>query len=437
MELPGLRLQFLDFSNGAKPTADDLSKVLLRLIFSNEWEEVRQNGELLWSVERELYVDGDQIWIPRLLATKNRNDRYNSTRRNVLKCVSLLDNCIIISRDEGQLSLEEAPKSLPASQDDMITVRPSHSILQPMKISAGGSFYISAGTLSSNGKHAFFLSESLSSTLTIPTHWVLPFACSTPSSVGSYLASFAGHALAKHLIAGMNSGSQVIAHEVPPFLVDPLVASCESQGVWLLRTTCTAAKDIRGDVLYIHPRISVRRVKTMLPNSISRFIDFSMPGTIGHDVGNMISSGINQHYKIVTRDDVFDQKVTKNHSADFPELAGLQHLASTMRASEHVMDEVTLGDISNSASAHPPGEVLSWTEDATVKITNVDAYYKFKADRTYLFFGLSGQLGKSLCTWMVRHGARHVVLTSRRPEVDKPWVKEMESLGAVVKFMSK
>lgn len=435
--MPQLRLQFLDFSNGAKPTADVLSEVLLRLIMSNDWDEARQSGELLWSVERELYVEGDQVLIPRLRATNDRNDRYNSTRRDILKHVSLADTCITISRDQAQYSLEEGSNSLPTIQEGMITVRPSLSILQPLRIAASGSLYISLGTLPGHGEHALFLSDSLSSTLTIPTQWVLPFACSTPSSTGNYLASFAGHALAKHILADVASGAQIVAHEVPPFLVGPLVSQCECQGVVLFRTTCAPTQEIKAKVLYIHPRMTARRVKIILPRLVSRFIDFSQPGTIGHGVGNMIASEMDRRCQIVTRDDVFDPRVTMNHEVDFPELAGLQNLTTQVRASEHAMDELTLRDIGSSTSAHPPCEIVSWTEDVAVKVANVDAYYKFKADRTYLLFGLSGQLGKSLCTWMVRHGAKHVVLTSRCPQVDDQWVKEMEFLGAVVKFKSK
>jgi hybrid polyketide synthase/nonribosomal peptide synthetase ACE1 len=57
-------------------------------------------------------------------------------------------------------------------------------------------------------------------------------------------------------------------------------------------------------------------------------------------------------------------------------------------------------------------------------------------DHTYLLFGLSGELGRSLATWMVRHGARHIVLTSRHPVVDEEWVRHLNAQGAHLRFVS-
>ncbi|KAI1037671.1 hypothetical protein LB503_009566 [Fusarium chuoi] len=47
--------------------------------------------------------------------------------------------------------------------------------------------------------------------------------------------------------------------------------------------------------------------------------------------------------------------------------------------------------------------------------------------------GLVSDFGRSLCRWMVENGAKYIVLTSRRAQVDQLWLQEMEDLGAVVR----
>lgn len=56
--------------------------------------------------------------------------------------------------------------------------------------------------------------------------------------------------------------------------------------------------------------------------------------------------------------------------------------------------------------------------------------------KTYLLVGMTGDLGRLICHWMITRGARSVVLTSRSPHVDPLWLEEMSALGALVTVMA-
>ncbi|KAL1857502.1 Type I Iterative PKS [Diaporthe australafricana] len=59
-----------------------------------------------------------------------------------------------------------------------------------------------------------------------------------------------------------------------------------------------------------------------------------------------------------------------------------------------------------------------------VRVRRLDATgAMFKHNMTYWVVGLSGDLGISLCDWMIGTGARHIVLTSRNPNIDKAWME--------------
>ncbi|MGQ2974049.1 MAG: SDR family NAD(P)-dependent oxidoreductase, partial [Brevundimonas mediterranea] len=56
----------------------------------------------------------------------------------------------------------------------------------------------------------------------------------------------------------------------------------------------------------------------------------------------------------------------------------------------------------------------------------------FSADACYLVTGGFGGLGLVVARWLAEHGARHIALLGRRPDLGAPGVAEIEALGAKV-----
>lgn len=83
-------------------------------------------------------------------------------------------------------------------------------------------------------------------------------------------------------------------------------------------------------------------------------------------------------------------------------------------------------------------QVMNWRglERAMVRMSPVEDEVTFKSDRTYLLVGLTRELGQSLCHWMVKRGARYIVVTSRKPNVAQTWIDYMASYGALVKTIA-
>ncbi|TQN66835.1 Reducing polyketide synthase BOA6, partial [Colletotrichum shisoi] len=54
----------------------------------------------------------------------------------------------------------------------------------------------------------------------------------------------------------------------------------------------------------------------------------------------------------------------------------------------------------------------------------------FCPDKTYLFAGITSDLGLSIAKWMAENGARSFALTSRSPKIPPAWLREMRKLGA-------
>lgn len=98
-----------------------------------------------------------------------------------------------------------------------------------------------------------------------------------------------------------------------------------------------------------------------------------------------------------------------------------------------------LNEVAAKGSWRNPLSVVNWAVDSavTVNIEPVDSKPMFSKDKTYILFGLTGSLGQSLTQWMVQHGARYIVLTSRNPSIDEQWVESLEKFEAKIKLYSK
>lgn len=74
-------------------------------------------------------------------------------------------------------------------------------------------------------------------------------------------------------------------------------------------------------------------------------------------------------------------------------------------------------------------------DDVELQATPLERGLALRADRAYLLVGGFGGLGRSVATWMVERGARHLIFLSRsggeKPE-DRDLVAELESCGCVV-----
>lgn len=92
------------------------------------------------------------------------------------------------------------------------------------------------------------------------------------------------------------------------------------------------------------------------------------------------------------------------------------------------------GDLRHDSKMH----VVDWTtaSKVAVEVCPLDAQRLFSHDKTYVLFGLSGQIGQSLCDWMVANGAGCVCLTSRNPKVDQKWLRSFKDKNVTVKVYS-
>jgi len=108
-------------------------------------------------------------------------------------------------------------------------------------------------------------------------------------------------------------------------------------------------------------------------------------------------------------------------------------LLTSLSKGDIISHQISLEDVCDSPDIKP-GTIVNWPSNAkvTVQINSVDSLNLFSPIKTYWLVGLTGSLGITLCEWMIHHGVRQVVLSSRAPKVENRCKEEMKSLGATI-----
>jgi hybrid polyketide synthase/nonribosomal peptide synthetase ACE1 len=99
------------------------------------------------------------------------------------------------------------------------------------------------------------------------------------------------------------------------------------------------------------------------------------------------------------------------------------------------LPDIPLAELANSSSKNMLVSVVNWRSHRKVRtlVEPVDGRNNiFAGIKTYWLVGLAGDLGQSICDWMIDHGARYVVLTSRSQRVAKEWTKKHKASGVVI-----
>ena len=108
--------------------------------------------------------------------------------------------------------------------------------------------------------------------------------------------------------------------------------------------------------------------------------------------------------------------------------------------SSNVVDDIplhvmTLREVLSNEVSAGPFSMVNWCAEPTVPtmIEPIDTQKDlFEKEKTYWLVGLAGDLGQSICDWMIDHGARYIVLTSRSPKVPGEWIQAHAAAGATI-----
>nr|ALQ32785.1 putative polyketide synthase [Fusarium babinda] len=445
-ENPNINLQLLDLDGINNETSVYVAQALLRLQILDDLKKEGQTHDLMWSSEPEVFLDSSITLIPRLYQNKSQNNRVNSARRSILENVDCREATVGLVELDGAVHVEAITALETMAIGSLDTTNKSHvrveqSLLQSIQVGNAGKFTIFIGSdLDKSNSTVLGLADNTHSPMFVGANCVIELPNSSPQFGKMALVSAAAHLLAERIVASVPKGTNLMVHESDEVLRLPLVSKAESRGISVLFTTSCSTK-YSSDCTFVHPQLPTRLLKQQLKPNTSVFVDLSTSGTPSSDIARVIAKLLPSYCSYQTAQDLFGSSPQLRAGSSLDEAARALAKAWSDAAKVGVptaeVETILLSEISNHRPLGEPLAVVDWTVPTVpVAVHPVDKNDIFRSDRTYLLIGLSGEVGQSLCQWMVAHGARHVVITSRSPVVDPAFIHHLESLGADVRAMS-
>ncbi|KAK2606646.1 hypothetical protein N8I77_005380 [Diaporthe amygdali] len=442
LESPHVSLQFLDFDSvgAAGFEAVSLAEHVLRMIcLSSPGFE-----ELLWSFEHELCIKEGRAYIPRILPDDDLNARLNSQRRPIERDFSILTSCIEVAQRNKQIALLESEPhtncaGAHSSCEDRL-VRVHVSSLFPFSTRDHQSFFICIGSQLHSDERLLFLSQSNASLVCVPRDQRLKW--NSGFSDEEALNEVLSHLVAENLSFEVEGSLWV--HEPDDRLAKCLTHCSENRELGVFLSTARSRIDpLRR---FIHPRTAGRHLASILPSDLTRFANADYKN--GREFDKI--------FKSLYKDGCADaQSLMRNVGGrrnvilQFSRHAILDRLSKICLhvSSRHIQScegdlstELTMIQDVNELSHEDkgPAHVITWKSEVTVSalVRSLEMASLFSANKTYLLVGLTGEVGLSLCNWMVKKGARHLVITSRSPDIHSALLEDLERRGARVRVFA-
>lgn len=410
-----------------------------------------------WTDEPEVYWCKDRAWIPRLKHDLPRNDRMNSARRPILDAFDPSETPIALKKATGASSyyLESAETcAFPddGSSAEITAVRVLYGLSQAIRVGHLGYFYVVQGsTLEGTGEvPVVALAENNASIAYIPRKHVYPLPDNMLEKDNyEYVLSVAAALIAETILQSTQAfgpGASILVLEPPSFCINALLEAAKKRGIQVhLATTSSESK---APWIRLHSRDTDGRLKQALPANLVAFFDLSTDQTaigLGHRLVNVLPpSCVRYSADYIVRATVSSYRT--DHLEDATQKTGfLQHAVATSTENLSTSraegtEVVSASQLSSNSYSKRLGlsTIIDWGAEGklSARLRPIDSDKLFVDNKTYLLVGLTGDLGRSLGRWMILHGARHIVLTSRNPRVDLRWIAHVEGLGGQITVLS-
>ncbi|KAK1749891.1 polyketide synthetase [Echria macrotheca] len=466
-ELPQLHLQVLrlDISHGGPPPSI-LAKTALEAFVRLRTGATHKNelDKALWCWEPELVFSHGEMLIPRVMPNAAANELYNASRRVITKPVDANEIAVefrttAAAGNRRMLTLTAAPDPILVTEGtNLVEFETKYSLRIPGRDDGegGDDFYLCYGFAQTTQSVIITTSRSNASSLQVPESDLLPI--SDRDDAPAVLLNMVHHLLARAItqLPGAEP-SVIIVYEPNASLAAMVSAELGRRQHGVEAVFVTSQSDTPDGWIKVHPQESVRGLRRLMPRHAKFYIDCA--GLRGRASNTILERCLSSECQVRKLDaqllqEVLAPAVTASGSASVITKDLLESLYT------HVTELITtsLSGAGNPALLPPSCPIFtardlvgveasttmqrqmymtSWEdrEGLALTVQPPDVSRCFHPTKTYLMVGMAGGLGLSICQWMLRSGAKHMVITSRQPDVDAVWLEEARRGGADVRIV--
>ena len=452
LENPEMKFQLVDIDECEAIDPKVIATALLRLVCLG----IPEAADVLWSTEPEVVLRDGALYIPRILPKPNEAVDLTQKAKAAYQRTQIGGNGVhqngvlrespsmiieIAERHDGALGLQPISQRLAEESEAQIQVLASSA--HQLMTCDGQSTYLCVGEILGSNENVIVLSPVNASTL-----------CASESNRFSSSSEDPCELLHRLLVSLISedvvsqSGGPIWVHGADSSWTQAIQEAAHRQGVELYLTRSEEDYAKSKKVKFIHPYISQNGLWHIWPRDIQAFVNLQQGGR------RPVDEAMSKLMQIMSVPDISPRVVRDKSLAsrlkrlalsfDSAQLRQLlkQHLdtAKVRRSSNH--DGVVVLPVEkveySTTESQKPDTVVDWRnlEIATRSIHSHQQPGLFSPNKTYILFGLTGDVGDSICLWMVEHGARHIVTSSRSPKTTPAVVEYLANKGATLHVVS-
>ncbi|TGJ82343.1 hypothetical protein E0Z10_g6410 [Xylaria hypoxylon] len=434
-ELPHLRAKFVNFDNfepcNRYTDASMIAEMLLQMVIL----DLPASDDILWSNETEVSVSNGVPLIPRVRPHASLNDRFNCSRREIMTTVPL---------DAPPCSLSSFKESSPLAMfrpdtSDGLTIL-SSSLVKLKCPDQDKPFHICIAYMANEGRYIVAFSKRGEMVTMVNNTCALSWPQGTDPD--ELLSSILLILICESSLS--NSTGTVWIHNADPDTCETLCLVADRIGIPIFLTTDSMAAKTgsTSKAIYLHPRAPKRALESLIPRSIKRFINM---GASNRSSATEFALYFPWH-ELEFLSGVHNVSIHEPFSLSI-ETSSISTVLSKYFAQPNFLRDVgrsVQNEIIKADQLHTQQKtavatsVASWVGVRSIHIPVSPATddQLFGPRKTYLLVGLTGEVGLSLCEWMIDHGAQYLALASRNPAVPPEMILHLEMKGATVRVFS-
>ncbi|RYP79598.1 hypothetical protein DL770_006599 [Monosporascus sp. CRB-9-2] len=432
VEMPHLHLQVLGLETGmaVAASARHCVEAFLRLMETSEAaDQAKSEGALMWAQEPEVEVVNDKVVIPRVIADQAMNETLAASKRTFTKTVDATDQPVQAIRGPTRMALQAADDAVDTSTSNNVQVQ--YALQVPAVI--GDGIYLVCGTNTSSGSSVMAISKTNASVVSVPPEHQL--AITPEACMPATLLATAGRLMEKAIVTLATPNRPALLYGADPATSADLAAQLALRGVHAyFASSDPSAPD---NWIKIHERSSKRAIERAVPRDIALYINCSGSSAVGDSFRDYLAPGC-KAWQLDAR--LLEAALWGTSSTAAALLGEAYNTVSTTEEQSstecEIIEAASLAGALVSSLAHKR-YVIDWRKRESLELTTapLDTRGLFRPDRTYLMVGAAGGLGFSICKWALAHGAKHMVITSRNPNIDPAELEDAHRTGATVNVL--
>ncbi|KAK6222232.1 beta-ketoacyl synthase [Colletotrichum tabaci] len=457
-EIPSLKLQMLDLDS-RRDAGGIVAETFLRLGM-RDLRAAAADGELLWSHENEIFMEHGRRLVPRMLPWKEGNDRVNCPRRLVSDEVNTLRQCVeVVSSQSGDGSAAYTTNIVEETDMDegsiggggvggmaipeQSVIQVAYSSVEVVNFGLKYASHVCIGKEVTSGELCLAMAKSNSSYVTVPDSCVFQLSSSNIDPkllLGLVLRYIVALSVAEDMME-----QTVLLLEPDAALLECMREVFEAKGATVVACTTTSSAKNKGfGQRYIHPYASNRELKALFPAAGAAIIDFLPEGSeLSEAILDCLPENCEYHsrFSLLTSEHV----VALGDSMDIEHLwemaigKAITNVRSARGAQIGLPDLETISVpqlLDHHTASSKPFQMLDWRAERKVQHVAKPLFgtQLLRPYKTYVLVGLTRDMGQSLCNLFFEHGARHLVLASRNPNMEPRWIADLAAKGCQVRM---